>query len=103
MEKSVSKVELIIRPPLSYDVSKKSGGITINPEVFEGEKLGGLITRLVNQTPDLLQRVYDSARGEIFPPIITIVNGSIVNRVDALEKELVNGDQITWFLMYAGG
>lgn len=103
MGKAIFKVELVIRPPLSYDVSKKSGGITIHPEVFEGEKLGGLITRLINQTPDILQRVYDSSKGEILPLTITVVNGSIVNRADVLAKELVDGDQITWFLMYTGG
>ncbi len=103
MDKSVYKVELVIRPPLSYDVSKKSGGITIHPEIFEGEKLGGLITRLIDQTPDILQRVYDPAKGEILPLIITVVNGSIVNRADVLQKELADGDRITWFLTYTGG
>jgi molybdopterin converting factor small subunit len=103
MEKSVSKVELNIRPPLSYDVSKKSGGITIHSDVFEGENLGGLIARLANQTPRAFRRLYDPAKGEIFPPVITVVNGAIVNRADALEKELFDGDKITWFLMYAGG
>jgi molybdopterin converting factor small subunit len=103
MEKSVFKVELVIRPPLSYDVSKKSGGITIHPEVLEGEKLGGLIARLTSQTPDILRRVYDPVKGEILPLIITVVNGSIMNRVDAMEKEMADGDQITWFLTYTGG
>lgn len=103
MEKSVFKVELVIRPPLSYDVSNKSGGVTIHPEVFEGEKLGELITSLVNQKPEILQRVYDSVNGEILPLVITVINGSIVNRVDALQQELATGDQITWFLTYTGG
>ena len=103
MEKSVFKVELVIRPPLSYDVSKKSGGVTLRPDVFEGEKLEDLIKRLVDQTPKALQRVYDSAHGEFLPLVVTAVNGTIVNRADALKKELADGDQITWFLMYTGG
>lgn len=100
---SIAKVELHIRPPLSYEVSKKAGGLIINPEVFEGETLGGLLARLAIQTPEIFQHVYDPDEGEIFPPIVTVVNGATMNRSEALEKELADGDQIAWFLMYAGG
>jgi sulfur carrier protein ThiS len=103
MGKTVFTVELHIHPPLSYDISRKPGGITLHPEIFEGEKLGDLVTRLIRQTPEILGRVYDSAKAEILPFVVTAVNGSIVNRDDALGKALANGDRINWFLTYTGG
>jgi len=100
---SGAKVELQIRPPLSYEITKQAGGIKMEEEILEGETLGQLLVRLERQTPPAFQHIYDADKREILPPIVTVVNGTTIPRAGAIARELADGDKITWLLMYAGG
>lgn len=96
-------VELYIRPPLSYEVSKLAGRLVIQEEINKNETLGDLLARLDSKNPTLFQKIYDSSNQDIQKSIVTVVNGITVPRSEAMARELLDGDKITWFLMYAGG
>jgi sulfur carrier protein ThiS len=100
---SMGVVELHIRPPLSYEVSKLTGGLVIQEKISENETLGDLLTRLDAKNPTLFKKIYDSSNQEIQKSIVTVVNGITVPRSEAMARELLDGDKIAWFLMYAGG
>jgi len=100
---SMGSVELHIRPPLSYEVTKLAGGLITREEINEHETLGGLLARLDAKNPALFQKIYDSSNQEIQKSIVTVVNGTTVQRSEAMARDLHDGDKITWFLMYAGG
>ena len=100
---SGASVELHIRPPLSYGVSKKAGGLVLQEEIAEGETLGDMLARLAARTPEAFQQIFDSASGQINSSILTIVNGTLLHRSAAMQRELLDGDRISWLLMYAGG
>lgn len=100
---SMGVVELYIRPPLSYEVSKLAGRLVIQEEINKNETLGDLLARLDSKNPTLFQKIYDSSNQDIQKSIVTVVNGITVPRSEAMARELLDGDKITWFLMYAGG
>jgi sulfur carrier protein ThiS len=99
----IASVELQIRPPLSYGVSKRAGGLVIQEDIVEGETLGDVLARLAVRNPEAVQQIRDHAKGEIHPPVVTVVNGTVVHRSEATQRVLLDGDRISWFLMYAGG
>ena len=100
---SFAMVELYIRPPLSYGVSKKAGGLVMKEGIVEGETLGELLARLEARTPQAFQHIFDSGKGQIQSSVITVVNGTVLRRSKAIQSVLADGDRITWFLTYAGG
>ena len=96
-------VELHIRLPIIFNITKKPGGLKLEEDIREHETLGALLSRLEAQNPVVFQHIYDREKGEIHPPVVTVVNGTTVRRSDAVVRELADGDKITWFMMYAGG
>jgi sulfur carrier protein ThiS len=99
----VASVGLNIRPPLSYGVSKRAGGLVIKEEIVEGETLGDLLVRLAVRNPGAFRQVFDAGSGELHAPVVTVVNGTLWRRSEAMQRVLVDGDNIAWLLIYAGG
>jgi hypothetical protein len=99
----IASVVLHIRPPLSYEITKKAGGLILEEEIQNGETLRSLLIRLNVLNPAAFEHVYDPDKNDLLPPIVTVLNGVTLRRTEALSRKLVNGDKITWFLMYAGG
>jgi molybdopterin converting factor small subunit len=101
--RSKASVELHVRPPLSYGISKKAGGLIMQEEITDGETPGDILARLEARSPEAFQQIFDSGRGQIRPSIVTVVNGILLRRSEPMQPVLLDGDRISWFLMYAGG
>jgi molybdopterin converting factor small subunit len=100
---SKASVELHVRPPLSYGISEKAGGLILREEIASGETLGELLARLEARSPEAFQQIFDSGTRRIRLSIVTVVNGILLRRTEAMQRVLLDGDRITWLLMYAGG
>ena len=72
-------------------------------EIAEDETLGELLARLEARTPAAFQQIFDSGKGQIHRSVVTVVNGTVLRRSEAMQRVLADGDWIVWFLTYAGG
>ena len=96
-------VELHLRLPIIIKLTKQAGGLKLKEEIREHETLGELLSKLEAQNPAVFQHVYNRETGEIHPPVVTVINDVTVRRAEAINHQLVDGDKITWLMMYAGG
>jgi len=72
-------------------------------EIVKGETLGDVLARLAVRTPEAFRQIFDAGSGQIHPSIVTVVNGTVLRRSEAIQSVLADGDRIAWFLIYAGG
>ena len=100
----LARVELCVYPPLSYKMSsKRTGALILEQEIGPGETLGDLLARLENGDHETWHDIFDAQTSQMQPPILTVLNGTLLSRSVAPQTPLSEGDQIDLRIAYAGG
>jgi len=97
-------VKLKINRWVSQGLNSNSAGFEEIPiSVPNGESVLGMIRRLAATHEIFRKEIFDEENQNIYPHIIIIINGRIINPYGQSEATLKEGDEVTFLPMLHGG